>query len=71
MISDDQGDSGFKNSLARVGEGAGIVQGFLQQVHNVPERQNAKRKSAAKRLQSSWSRFGSVQWKQRQQSPTG
>lgn len=68
---DDQGDTGTADSPTRAGKGAGAVQGLLQQVHHVPEGQDAERKSATKRLQPPWTRHGSIEWQQRQQSLAG
>ena len=70
-IADDKSHTGAANSSSRIGEGAGTLQRLLQQVHYVSEGQDAERKSATKRLQSSWPRYGSVQRQQRQQSVTG
>lgn len=68
---DDQGDTGAADSPARVGKGSGAVQGLLQQVHHVPEGQDAERESATQRLQSPWARHGPVEWQQWQQSLAG
>lgn len=68
---DDQGDTGATNSSTRTGKGAGTVQGLLQQIHHMPEGQDAKRESATQRLQSPWTRHGSIEWQQREQSFAG
>lgn len=68
---DDQGDTGATNSSTRTGKSAGTVQGLLQQIHHMPEGQDAKRESAAQRLQSPWTRYGSIEWQQREQSFAG
>lgn len=68
---DDQGDTGAADSSTRIGEGSGAVQGFLQQVHHVPEGQDAEREFATQRLQPPWTRHGSIEWQQRQQPLAG
>lgn len=70
-IADDQGDTGAAHSSPGVGEGTRALQRLLQQIHHVFEGQDAKRKLAAQRLQPPWTRYGSVEWKQWQQSVAG
>lgn len=70
-IADDQGDTGAAYPSAGAGEGAGVVQGLLQQVHHVPEGQDAEREPAAQRLQPTWTRHGPVEWEQWEQSVAG
>lgn len=70
-IADDQGDTGAAYPPPGIGEGAGAVQGLLQQVHYLPERQDAERESVTQRLQPPWARYGSVEWQQWQQSVAG
>ena len=69
--ADDQGDTGATDSPTRAGKSAGAVQGLLQQVHHVPEGQDAKRESATQRLQPPWARYGPVEWQQREQPFAG
>lgn len=69
--ADDQSDTGAADSPTRTGKSAGAVQGLLQQVHHVPEGQDAERESATQRLQSPWTRYGSIEWQQRKQSFAG
>lgn len=71
LLADDQGDTGATHSPIGAGEGAGAVQGLLQQVHYVSERQDAERESVAQRLQPSRARHGPVEREQRQQSVAG
>lgn len=70
-VADDQGDTGVAHSSPGVREGARAVQRLLQQVHYVFEGQDAERKLATQRLQPPWARYGSVEWKQWQQSVAG
>lgn len=70
-IADDQGDTGAAYPSAGAGEGTRVVQGLLQQVHHVPEGQDAEREPAAQRLQPTWTRHGPVEWEQWEQSVAG
>lgn len=70
-IADDQGDTGAAYPSAGAGEGTGVVQGLLQQVHHVPEGQDAERELAAQRLQPTWTRHGPVEREQWEQSVAG
>ena len=70
-VADDQSYTGAENSSTGIREGAGALQGLLQQIHYVSKGQDAKRKSASQRLQSPWPRHRSVQRQQRKQSVTG
>jgi hypothetical protein len=44
FVSDDPSHSGAADPPARAGEGSGALQGLLQQIHHLPQGQNAERK---------------------------
>lgn len=70
-VADDQGDTGAAYTSVGVGKGTRVVQGLLQQVHHVPKGQDAEREPAAQRLQPPWTRHGSVEREQWEQSVAG
>lgn len=68
-VTDDKSHSSAADSSVGAGEGAGIVQGLLQQVHHLPEGQNAEREFIAKRLFAPRTRRGTLERRQQRQQP--
>ncbi len=48
-FSDDRSDPGAADPPAGAGEGAGALQGFLQQIHHLSQGQDAERESPKER----------------------